>query len=69
MYYIWELYNQWQTPPPPQPHPLPPNPSHLLIEFFRIEFYRIYRIYRIGRKLFLVALKIKIIKISLLQIL
>ena len=39
------------------------------IEFFRIEFYRIYRIYRICRKLFLVVLKMKITKNNLLQIL
>ena len=40
-----------------------------LIEFFRMEFSRIYRIYRICRKLFLVVLKMKITKNSLLQIL
>ena len=37
------------------------------IEFFRMEFYKIYRIYRICRKLFLVVLKMKITKNSLLQ--
>ena len=36
------------------------------IEFFRFEFYRIYKIYR---KPFLVVLKMKIAKNSLLQIL
>ena len=40
-----------------------------LIEFFRIEFYRIYIINRICRKLFLVVLKMKITKNSVLQIL
>ena len=30
------------------------------LEFFRIEFYSIYRIYKICRKLYLVVLKIKI---------
>ena len=32
--------------------------------FFRIEFFRIYRIYRICRKLLLVILKMKIVKNS-----
>ena len=50
----------------------PQNEINVLIngtttfEFFRIEFYRIYRI---GRKLFLVVLKMKITNNSLLQIL
>ena len=37
-----------------------------LIEIFQIEFRRIYRIYRICSKLFLVVLKMKITNISLL---
>ena len=44
------------------------EPNHLF-EFYRIEFCRIYRIYRICRKLFLVILKMKFSKNSLLHIL
>ena len=47
-----------------------PIGSIILFEFFRMEFSRIYRIYRIckKKKLFSAILKMKIIKNSLLQI-
>ena len=50
----------------PQPHQSTLKHARAVVEFFRIEFYRIYRI---CRKLFLVVLKMKINNNSLLQIL